>query len=297
MINNFHLVAFIKERGESSICRIPLVQGLQDELARQWDGQLQEFLQDAQEVDFEPGYIPEAHERFRLSDFALPGQLAGQDSGSVRNLDPIDMEDAGVDGLKAIIGFARQDDGREIVLVQNFTRSHIIAPGRFLFFTGNNFETSERPALSLDSHLAAVYYPDEQKLLFRNFRVANAILSLEQYYEEASEEDIHTILAHEKLAPVNADALARNASQWFGKRFAMLRDSGILDAYTVDQIVVRSGDYGLDVQIDRANGHDRIIFPAEKTPAKKLLQFLNEELFRGAITETLYETNSKREAD
>ena len=31
--------------------------------------------------------------------------------------------------------------------------------------------------------------------------------------------------------------------------------------------------------------------------AKKLLQFLNEELFRGAITETLYETNSKREAD
>ena len=31
--------------------------------------------------------------------------------------------------------------------------------------------------------------------------------------------------------------------------------------------------------------------------SKTGLQFLNEELFRGAITETLYETNSKREAD
>ena len=41
----------------------------------------------------------------------------------------------------------------------------------------------------------------------------------------------------------------------------------------------------------------KIVFPSDKSAVKKILQFLNEELFRGAITETLYETNSKRQAD
>ena len=40
---------------------------------------------------------------------------------------------------------------------------------------------------------------------------------------------------------------------------------------------------------------DKIVFPTDKSESKKLLQFFNEE--RGAITDTLYETNSKRKAD
>ena len=100
-----------------------------------------------------------------------------------------------------------------------------------------------------------------------------------------------------KLAPVDADALAKGASQWFCKRFALLKDSEILDQYTVPQIVQHSIGYDLDIQIDNSTGQDRIVFPAEKAPAKKLLQFLNEELFWGATTERLFETNSKRIAD
>jgi hypothetical protein len=95
------------------------------------------------------------------------------------------------------------------------------------------------------------------------------------------------------LAPVDADALVTGANQWFRKRFALLDDSGILDKYSAKQIQARSKGYDVEVQISKG----KIVFPAAKGPAKKLLQFLNEELFRGAITETLYETNSKREAD
>lgn len=73
----------------------------------------------------------------------------------------------------------------------------------------------------------------------------------------------------------------------------MLKDSKILDKYTAKEIKARSKWYEVDVQIK----NNKIIFPADKTAAKRLLQFLNEELYRGPITETLYETNSKREAD
>lgn len=297
MLNNLHLVALIKERNQLTLKRLPMVAELQAELAVTWGEQLEQFLRGAQEIAFEPGYTPEAHERFCVDNFVLPGELAAHNSGSIRNLDPIDMQDASLVFIKAILGFARTDTGRELVMFQGFSKSHVIEPGRFLFFTNDNFVTSDRPALTLDSHLAAVYEPAEQKLLFQNFRVTNAILNLVQYYEEASEEEIREILAHEKLAPVSADALAKSASQWSSKRFAMLRDSKILDNYTVEQIVQHANGYDLDIQIDRANGQERIVFPEAKASVKKLLQFLNEELFRGAITDRLFETNSKRIAD
>jgi hypothetical protein len=72
-------------------------------------------------------------------------------------------------------------------------------------------------------------------------------------------------------APVDADALAAGANQWFRKRFAMLRDSGVLYAHTAKQIQTRSR--GFDVEIHLEKG--KIVFPSEKAAAKKLLQFLN----------------------
>ena len=114
-----------------------------------------------------------------------------------------------------------------------------------------------------------------------------------EFYEEASEDTIREILSHKILVPEDVEALAIDANQWFRKRFAMLRDSGVLDQYSPQQIKKRSKNYDVEIQISKG----RIVFPAEKGAAKKLLQFLNEEIYRGAITDTLYETNSKREAD
>lgn len=297
MLEELHLVALLKERNQLTLRRIPLVGELQATLTEQWQDQLDDFLLEAEEIDFDPGYTPEAHERFSLQDFELPDVVSAESSGTVRLLDPINMQGAEPFLIKAMLGFARQDDGSEVVLTQSFSKSHIISPGKFLFLARDRFETSAAPALSLADQLTAVYYPAQQKLLFKNYRATNAIFSLMDFYKEATEEEIKAILAHEKLAPVDADALAKGASQWFCKRFALLNDSEILDQYTVPQIVQNSMGYDLDIQIDNSTGQDRIVFPAEKAPAKKLLQFLNEELFRGAITERLFETNSKRIAD
>ncbi len=292
MLENFQLVAIIRQGSETRLRRIPLHQGLQDTLAASWQEQYVAFVSDAVEIDFNAGYQPEERERFRLKDYELPDWLAAEDSQSVPALDAITSDDALLDATKGIAAFAR-NDGVEVMLFQNFSRSHVIRPGRFLFLQNNTYETAQRPGLTLDSKLCAIYTPTDHKLLFHNFRTVNTFLPLADFYEEASEEQIREVLAHERLAPENADALASEANQWFRKRFAMLRDSGVLDAYSAKQIQRRSKGY--DVEIHVSNG--KIIFPAERAAAKKLLQFLNEELFRGAITDKLFETNSKREAD
>jgi hypothetical protein len=292
MLENFQLAAIVKQDGEMRVLRIPLHQALQDELANSWEAQHEAFVNDIDEIDFNAGYQPEAHERFRLQDFEFPGWLSEEDSQSVANLDAITNDDTLLDVTKGVVAFARVD-GAEIILFQNFSRSHVIRPGRFLFLQNNTYESTERPGLTLDNKLSAVYRPDDQTLLFHNFRTVNTFLPLADFYEEASEQQIREVLGHDRLQPEDEDALAVNANQWFRKRFAMLRDSGVLDNYTADQIRNHSEGYEVDVLIEDG----KIVFPAEKREAKRLLQFLNEEIFRGAITETLYETNSKREAD
>jgi hypothetical protein len=293
MLNNFQLAAIVKQGAQVRLQRIPMHQALQQTLATTWEAQLDAFLDEAQEIEFDAGYQPEEHERFALHDFEPPEWLASEISATIGDLDPIEQNEASIASIKAIAGFARDENGNELVLLQNFSRSHVIRPGTFLLLRNGTYETTERPGLTLDTKLAAAYFPTEQKLLFRNFRTVNTFLPLGDFYEEASEQQIREVLAHDKLAPVNIEAIATDSNQWFRKRFAMLRDSGVLDQYSAKQIQARSKGYDVEIHVQKG----KIVFPEERSSAKKLLQFLNEELFRGAITETLYETNSKREAD
>jgi len=295
MLKNFQLAAIIKRRGGSTfeLLRVPLHRNLQDQLAESWSDLYHVFVDGIEEVSFDPGYTPEEYELFSLSNYDLPDVLAGTDSINAANLDPITKDEETFEQIRGVVAFARKGAREELVLFQNFSRSHVIRPGLFLLLQGNTFKGSEKPGLTLEQKLSAVYFPKQSKLLFKNFRTVNTFLPLTQYYEEASEKEIRDVLGHDRLAPEDANALAKGANQWFRKRFAMLRDSNVLDEFSPAQIKQRSQGYEVNVQIV----NNKIVFPADKRQAKRLLQFLNEEVYRGPITETLYETNSKREAE
>lgn len=292
-LNNFQLAAIVKSGTDFELIKIPLHQSLQRELSEAWSSQHEHFILEKEEIDFDAGYTPEAHENFRLSNYALPDFLANQGSATISFLDSLSEDSTDLNKITGLVAFATHDDGTEIILFQNFTRSHVIQPGRFLLLRGDTYESSSRPAVTLDNRLSAVYYPGQSKLIFQNFRTVNTFLPLTEFYEEASETEIRDVLDHEIFFVEDADALAAGSNQWFKKRFAMLRDSELLDRYSAESI--RSHSQGYEVDIELREG--KIFFPKDKAPAKKLLQFLNEEIFKGAITETLFETNSKREAD
>lgn len=293
MLRNFQLTVIIRTGRANRLLRIPLHQALQRSLATTWQGQLDAFVENVKEIAFNAGYMAEEHERFSLTNFQLPDWLSQMDSQSVSALDAITNDDALLDATKAVVAFARDETGNELILFQNFSRSHVIRPGHFLFLEGDTFQTTRRPGLTLESKLSAVYITREGKLLFHNFRTVNTFLPLADFYEEASEQQIRKVLSHKRLDAEDADGFAAEANQWFRKRIAMLRDSGVLDAYSAKEIQARSKGYDVAIRIAK----DKIVFPAERAAAKKLLQFLNEELFRGPITEKLFETNSKRVAD
>lgn len=293
MLRNFHLAAITRTRTQTQLFQIPLHQALQKDLAKRWQAQFEAFVEDTEDIEFNAGYRPEDHERFYLEAYTAPDWLSEETSRTVTSLDAITHHEHLVESIKGIVALARDDDGEELMLFQNFSRSHVIRPGRFLFLAGETYESAERPGLTLEDHLSAVYWPTKNKLLFRSFRTTNTFLPLDEFYQEASEKEIRDVLTHKRLAPEDLDTSVASANQWFRKRIAMLRDSGILDEYTPQQIKSHTKGLEVDVRVEKG----KLVFPADKAAAKRLLQFLNEEIFRGAITETLYETNSRREAD
>lgn len=294
MLKDFQLAALVKTSEQWRLLRIPLHQHLQNSLAASWQHQYEAFTTDIKEIAFNPGYTLEEHERFRVKGYALPECLqAGVVGGQVRNLESINKHESLIDSIKAIIAFARNAQGDELMLAQSFARSHVIQPGQFLFLQNDTYESPERTGLTLGSRLAAVYNVKSKQLLFENFRNTNAFLPLADFFAEASDHDIREVLNHRLLKPQDISATVADANQWFRKRFAMLKASKILDHYTTAQLVKRSKGYEVELKVEKG----RIVFPADKHVAKRLLQFLNEEIFRGPITEKLYETNSKREAD
>jgi len=294
-LQNFHLAAIFVEPAGLTLRRFPLRRELQDFLAEEWQEQFDEFQEGVRPIAFDPGYTPEDDVVFKIDDFQAPEWLTPRTSLNAAELDSIVGHENDFRHLVCVLAFARTARREEVVLFQNFVSSHLIKPGKFFFQANGTYITNNQPGLTLDRKLTAMYFPGSRRLLFKNFRATNTFLPLSDYFSDASGEEIRQILAHRIFAPesiASVDALATNPPQWFRKRFAMLRASGVLDGYSAEQIRAKSSGYDVEVRIDR----HKIVFPADRTAAKKLLQFLNEEIFRGAITEKLYETNSKREA-
>ena len=242
-----------------------------------------------EELDFTLGWELERKQLFRLCSRELSDWLASQNVNTIPKLNS-DNERELIDFIQGIVGFARDDSNENVLLFQNFTPSQVIRSNKLMFIQGDRYDELRRPALTLANNLSAVYLPKEEKLLFRSFRNVNTFLLLSDIYHEASEEDIMDILSHTLFECSDKNTLVNNSTQWMRKRFAMLKDSRILDDYSVTRIERRARRYNVEIQV--VNG--KIIFPTDNAKAKKLLQLLNEEIFQGALTDQIYETNSKR---
>lgn len=293
MLVDFQLGAVVKTGNELGLRRIPMHQQLQATLAASWDNQYTAFVQDRQAVAFSAGYTPEEHEHFRIAAFQLPGWLQAGAEGGMQHMVAVNTVTELLPSIKAVVAFARSEAGERLMLAQNFSQSHVIQPSRFLFLQGDTYVSPPSQGFTLAQRLTAVYRIAEQTLLFENFRNTNSFLPILDFVAEANDQEIHEVLSHALLIAEDAAKTTATANQWLRKRFAMLRASGILDHYTTEELVQRSAGYEVALQVQ--NG--RIVFPSDKAAAKRVLQFLNEEIFKGAITQKLYETNSKREAD
>ena len=293
MFKDFQLVAITKHGKQTRLLHISVLKDLQYEFKQTWEDHLDAFPDE--KVEFDPGYKLEEDECFVMKKFNLPDWLSGISRENINNLDGLGDINQHEDkfSIKGIVGFAQDESGKELLLFQNFIPSHVINPGRFLFWERDTYKTNKSPGLTLENRLIAVYITEERKLMFSDFSKINKVIPLIIYYKEAWEPEIRQILQHQNLAPINIDKLAKDPSKLFRTQFAILRDSKVLDEYSVEDIEKSARECKFDIQIEEG----KIIFPENKKDARKLLIFLNEGRYQGPITHKTYETNSKREAN
>src|SRR4051794_420840 len=111
MFKDFQLGTLVKIGHQWKLLRIPLHQDLQSALAADWYQQYEEFTAETKEITFDAGYRPEEHECFRVKDYTLPAWLEAGTGNRLRNLDSISEHEGSIPSIKAVVAFARNEQG------------------------------------------------------------------------------------------------------------------------------------------------------------------------------------------
>ncbi|BDF79020.1 hypothetical protein [Pyramidobacter piscolens] len=88
------------------------------------------------------------------------------------------------------------------------------------------------------------------------------------------------------------DDFSHSANTWERRKIASIMDSGILKSYSATKIRSIAKQTGVDILIK----DKKVVIPTDKKERRNVLGFLDEEVYKGAFSQTLYQTNSKRKA-
>lgn len=151
MLNNFHLVAIVLKRTGMQLLQIPMSRNVQDTLSDNWQSQYDEFVQEIEEIPFDPSYKLDDHELFCEHDYELSEWLEKENSLTVSGLDHIRNNQAEMRNIKGIVAFARNEHNQELMLFQNFKRFQVIETDSILslFLQGDTYTNVGTPDLLL----------------------------------------------------------------------------------------------------------------------------------------------------
>lgn len=274
------------------IVRFPLTAELQNEVEKIFADQLSAFEQGIVEtVPFDGRYMPDEGELLVIEDFADVDGL--QDAvANPLNVEAFDPAQHSLDAVKALFT-SRTDNGVTRVLVQCFERRRLIAnKGLAMFFSGDTFRKMSDAGLTLDTRLLAVL--EGTSLKFQSFHFLRRVFDVSEHYNEATNEEITAFATHEKMAVTDLPAFMASAGPLVRKKIALIRQSGVLEHFTTQQIVATAQTFSLAIT---TTADDKIVLPANKTELRRLLRFLDEDYYESTLSQTRYVSNSKRIAD
>lgn len=274
------------------IIRFPMSQDLQEEVRSVFARQLEAFLSGIEEeVPFDGRYVPEQDQLLVINEFVdVDGMLdAVANPLAIEQFNP---QTHSLEHVKALFTGV-QENGHLRVLIQQFENRRLIATkGLAIFFSGNTFQKMNDAGLTLDSKLLAVL--DGTTIKFQSFHFLRRIFDLSDYFNEATSDEVTSFATHDKLFVNDVNAFVENASPLVRKKIAFIRQSGVLDNFTSEQIVAAAQTFNLAFETTEDG---RIVLPNNKTDLRRLLRFLDEDYYESPLSQTHFVTNSKRVAD
>ena len=305
----FRLKAIISPEIDKFECReINIGDSYADEVPNNWYAQYYNFIVKKNYIDFKPGDDGDENDLIVINEFELPhyfdfiSENSNAKTFNISESHSIRNNHIQPRIIKSIIGITSYQN-KNLILFQKF-QDHIQLSGYrdmlSLDTDSLSFQRFEEPLLSLGSSIMAIYEIENEKLIFNRFTDVNYILSMHEYFAELSAPEIEEFV-NDDLFESKKDALyeiIHKASPLLAKRFALVKESGILNKITAEDIYHVSLKYKdtkeFNVNVTLTPNRDKVIFPTKKSEAHDFLRLLNQDFYTGDFDGSTFLARQKR---
>lgn len=195
----------------------------------------------------------------------------------------LEVLDITIDDIKTL--FWIEDD---IYYFQNFDKRKLLQNKNVIFYSGTTYHKLKEDALIVENMVNAIY--KDGKFYFKSYANANKIISLSDFFEEASNETIEEF-ADNAIFELDLDWLKENSDTMIRKQITLIQKSQVIVSASPRKIKASAKKFNLDIEME--NG--KLKLPNDKKACKNILSFLNEQYYFGLISGKKFITNSKRD--
>lgn len=274
---------------ENSIKRIRLSQDVQSQLTHGFKILMENYLPEDKDLilDFRENvnYKPEDNEIFVINNFEIPEILLQYvRNPTIANI----LKEDDYENIKYLFLGKVQEENTEIIFIL-FDKKKIIRPDRgklWIQYSDDTFSKFDQRAIAIDMRIDAFYR--NGAIYFRSLynikRIFKALI--EEYYREATDEEVSQYATNFFGDEIPEEYIDQRTRKLI---FGIVRSEKEYDL----QEVVKIGTSKFNIPI-KLKDNGKISIPQSKKDFKKLLKLLNDDLLESPLTQSKYETNSKR---
>lgn len=269
---------------DGSIRKVLLTDEAVRDIVALWEPSYTKFVRDEiTEVAFDGSYKPDKDEVLYVT-MGLPDSFADIPDNT-NNYNEVAIPG---DSIKTICLY---HDGN--YYFQNFMNNYILKTSNIpLIWSGDTFKKfDEQKAFTIEETVNAIYH--NGKLYFRSYASARQIFDLSAFYTEATNADIDNVFGNDVFAGTDCEWMKENSDSVMRKQIKSIEDSGILAGLNVTTKKFKSWAKKAGI-LEGVYNTGNLVFPKNKKECKVILSFLNDDIFEGHFTKSIYLSNSKR---
>ncbi len=291
MFTDCNLFGIITGTETDKVCRIVVDYPTQQIINQHFSKIMQDSrILEKDRVPFDGRYKPETTEILVIENYDMDKAIteAIQSPISENTLDQVAID---VPNLKAVFIGDIVNDERIIVMQRIQKSQHLSCEGIKLLQRKDTFEIVGENGFTLSEKIDAAYVGEN--LLFSSYYFARQIFDLSDYYRIATDHDLEAFVNEVSIEVEDRNVFEENTDSWVRRKIALIKDSKVMDQHSVASIRETAREYKVEIQTREVDGLEKIVMPNDKKALKEVLKFLDEDIYKGPLTDKTYESNSK----
>lgn len=264
---------------------VDLALGIIDETRRLFVNAANDLMNDETErIEFEGQYIiRDSDNEISYIEMELP-EAFNDIPNNQQGITTLDMDN---DSIKSIFWY---EEGT--FLFQVFSSGNLLENKYVVRFfqEQHNYTKMTDKAFIINNKIQAIY--KEGRLFFKSFPSVSKIFDLTGKMLEATNEEVSEFGNKDNII-IDTTWLLANANTKTRRLIKMVKESGTLDTFmSMDSRKRKKIANSVNIEINIVDGN--LVLPSNVVKVNKVLEFLNEDVYKGLITSHVFKTNSKR---